>query len=224
MKILIIESNSDFQHSLFINLQAEGYVIDQSYDGIHGLYMAITNKYDLIIMGTNLEKKTSIEVLKRIRADKNMTPIISISDKDNINLKIEMFQDGIDDFIVNPFSFSELNARIKAILRRPKTIKSVKLYFNDLSLNVETHTVKRKNKKILLTRKEFLLLELLMRNPDIVLTRVRISEDVWDINADINTRSIETHISNLRKKINSGFTQKYITTIFGKGYKLRTSN
>ncbi len=218
MKLLVIEDDRKISAFLKAGLEAECFAVDTAYDGEKGLFLAKTNDYDLIILDLILPKLNGQEVCQEIRK-KSDTPIIILSGKNEVQSKINLLNSGADDYINKPFSFSELFSRIKSILRRPKKIKKDVIKIRNLVLDSGKHTLEKNGKEIHLTKKEFMLLEFLMKNQGQVLTRGIIMEHVWDINADPFSNTIETHIRSLRKKIDSG-KQKIIKTIPGIGYKI----
>jgi DNA-binding response OmpR family regulator len=221
MRILIIEDEKDIINFLKPSLEAESFVVDSAEDGETGLFLALTNDYDLIILDNALPKKSGLEVCREIRLNKKTTPIIMLSVVSDVNKKVELFNAGADDYLTKPFSFQELLARIRSVLRRPKKIEDEVLRVEDLELDSRRNLVKRDGTEINLTRKQFMLLEYLMRNAGMVMTRGMIMEHVWDINADPFSNTIETHILSLRKKIKIKNNQpELIFTVPGRGYKM----
>lgn len=221
MKILVVEDEKDIINFLKPSLEAESFVVDVAEDGEAGLFLARTNNYDLIILDNALPKKSGLEVCQEIRSRQNTTPIIILSVLSEVNKKVELFNAGADDYLTKPFSFQELLARIKSVLRRPKKIEDEILRVDDLELDLRRNLVKRDGVEINLTRKQFVLLEYLMRNAGIVMTRGMIMEHVWDMNADPFSNTIETHILSLRKKIKAKKNQpELIFTVPGRGYKI----
>lgn len=224
MKLLIVEDEVSIINFLKPSLESEFFNIDTANDGEEGLAMALNNSYDLIILDIMLPKMNGDEICQAIRAVKNDVPIIMLSAIDEAKKKVALFNCGADDYVTKPFSFEELLARIKALLRRPKKIQSDILQIDDLYLDRNAKTVLKGNKQINLTRKEFLLLEYLMENQGIVLSRGMIMEKVWDMNADPFSNTIESHIVSLRKKINPSRHKKsdLIQTISGRGYVIKS--
>jgi len=220
MNVLIVEDDKEIVDFLKSALRAEGFVVDTALDGNDGSYKAKVNKYDLIILDVGLPHKDGRQVCSEIRSLGKTMPIIILSIKGEIETKVDLLRMGADDYIVKPFSFVELLARIQAVLRRPKEIEADILQADDIKLDVRRHTVSRGAKNIPLTPKEFFLLEYLMRNNGQVLSRAEILEHVWDMNADPFTNTIETHITSLRKKLGTKDRQEYIQTVSGSGYKI----
>ena len=218
MKILIIEDEKEISDFLKKSLEAEFFTIDVANDGEKGLSLSNMNDYDLIILDYILPKKDGKEICLEIRKNKNV-PIIMLSVKSDTLTKIDILDLGADDYITKPFSFNELRSRIKAILRRPRKMQNPILQIKNLSLDTNRHLLKNGPEEIKLTKKEFMLLELLMRKKNEIVSRGTIMEHVWDIHADPFSNTIETHIRSLRRKIeNNG--EKLIYTISGSGYKI----
>lgn len=220
MRILVVEDEKKVADFLKIGLEAECFVVDLSEDGEKGLYLARTNDYDLIILDNVLPNKTGKEICEEVRKDGKTTPIIMLSIKSESATKVDLLNAGADDYLSKPFSFEELLARIRALLRRPKKIESEIFKIDDLSVDVKKHLVRRGKKDIYLTKKEFLLLVYLLKNQGIVISRGMLIEHVWDMNADPFSNTIESHILNLRKKIDLKSKKKLIYTISGRGYKI----
>jgi DNA-binding response OmpR family regulator len=220
MKILVIDDDKEIIKVLKNNLEAEFIVVDTAENSKKALFVVKTNHYDLIILDYIMPEKNGLEICKEIRNEKIKTPIIMLSVKNDLPTKKEMFTAGIDDFMTKPFLFEELILRIKAVSSRSDNIKEKIFKIDDLELNNDTHEVKRGKKNIYLTRKEFCLLKYFLENINKVLSRAFILENVWDINADPFSNTIESHVLNLRKKIENKKKKKLIHTVPGRGYKL----
>ena len=220
MRILLIEDEPEIAQFLKPNLEASCFAVDVAIDGERGSFMARTNSYDLIILDYNLPKKNGQQVCDEIRQKNIEVPIIMLSVIANTNKKIEMLNSGVDDYLTKPFSYKELLARIRALLRRPKQMEDDNLQVGDLELDNNRSEVRRGGEKIKLTKKEYMLLEYLMRNKSMVLTRGMIMKHVWDMNGDPFSNTIESHINSLRKKILTKNSAKLIHTISGRGYKI----
>jgi DNA-binding response OmpR family regulator len=220
MKILIVEDEIRLSDVLKKNLETEYFIVDVANDGEIGAKMALEHDYDLIVFDQMLPKKTGMEVCKIVRQAGKTLPIIILSVKSETTTKVELLNAGADDYLIKPFSFEELIARIRALMRRPKAIQEEIYSVDDLILDTKRQSVKRGDKDIYLTRKEFMLLEYLLKNRDIVLSRAMIMEHVWDMYADPFSNTIESHILSLRKKIDLPNKQKLIQTVPGRGYKL----
>ena len=220
MRALIVEDEKELANVLKKGLREENYSVDIAYDGDKGSYLARTNEYDVIILDNMLPQKTGLEVCKEIRENGITVPIIMLSAVEDTQTKIELLNSGADDYVTKPFSFGELMARINAVRRRPEKVEGDVLAADDLVLDVKKGTVTRSGKNIRLTRKEYGVLEYLMRNPDVIVSRNMLMEHVWDMNADPFSNTIEAHIVSLRKKIDKNGRKKLIHTISGRGYKL----
>jgi DNA-binding response OmpR family regulator len=220
MNILIVEDDKETLDFLKLSLEGEGFVVDTAEDGDIGSYKARTNNYDLILLDNMLPNKDGRQICAEIRSRGSSVPIIMLSARTELDTKIDLLRTGVDDYMTKPFSYEELYARIKALLRRPKKIEHTLLQIGNLTLDTDGHTVKRGSKEIHLTLKEFLLLEYLARKRGLVLSRAEILEHVWDVNADSFTNTIETHILNLRKKIRQKGKKDFIHTVSGVGYKI----
>jgi DNA-binding response OmpR family regulator len=195
--------------------------VDNAYDGESGFYMTEVNEYDLIVLDLMIPKIDGLEVLKRIRGNRNNIPILVLTAKDSLEDIVRGLDAGCDDYLTKPFEFLEFLARVRALLRREKLDKEPILKIADLTLSLVTHKVMRKGKEIELTAKEYSLLEYFMRNPDKVLTRTMISEHVWDYHFDSVTNVIDVYVNYLRRKIDREFEPKLIRTIRGVGYIMR---
>ncbi len=223
MRILIIEDNQKLATSLKKGLEMEGYAVDHLSDGETGQRRIETHfeNYDLIILDLMLPKYDGISICKNWRKQNIFLPIIMLTAKDAIEDKVLGLNSGADDYLVKPFSFSELLARIKALLRRPQKSLSTQLKVRDLMLDLDTKKVFRKNKEIKITLKEFTILEYLMRHPDQVLSREQIIDHVWDFAFDSFSNLVDVHIKNLRKKIDDSYDEKILETVHGMGYRIK---
>lgn len=220
MKILLIEDEEKIVSFLKTALEAEYFAVDIARDGERGSYHARTNDYDLIILDNILPKKEGLEVCREIRAAGKTTPIIVLSVKTQPTQKIDLLNAGADDYMTKPFVLDELMARVRALLRRPLKIEGDILSVGDITLDVKGCSVKNKGKEIHLTRKEFMLLQYLMKNVGAVVSRGMILEHVWDMSIDVFSNTIESHILSLRKKLGDSDKKKIIHTVSGRGYKI----
>lgn len=220
MKVLIVEDEKEILDLMKINLKKNGYVVDAATDGEAGSFMARTKDYDIILLDNNMPKKNGQQVCEDVRLDGKTTPIIMVSVRSEVTTKVDLLNSGADDYITKPFSFEELHARIKALLRRPEKIENEVIEVDDLVLDTSRHKVTRGAKDIYLTKKEFLLLKYLMKNVGVVLSRDMIFDHVWDMNVDAFSNTIESHIRSLRKKVDLPGKRKLIHTISGRGYKI----
>jgi heavy metal response regulator len=221
MRILVVEDEKKVASFLKKGLEEEHYAVDTAFDGEEGLALAHINEYDLIILDIMLPKQDGMEVLRRIRANGSTVPIMMLTAKDSTDEIIRGLDSGSDDYLTKPFSFAELLARVRALLRRRVKEKTDFLTVSDLSLSLSTHQVKRGEEKIELTSKEYALLEYFMRNPNRVLTRTLIAEHVWDYSFDSSTNVVDVYVNYLRKKIDRGFEKGLIHTIRGSGYMMK---
>lgn len=218
MRILVVEDEHKIAHAIKRGLEQEKMAVDVCYNGREGFGMTTINTYDAIILDRMLPDLEGVEVLKNIRAKNNQTPVIFLTAKDQIEARVEGLDAGADDYLVKPFAFEELLARIRALLRRPKDKLGEQLSYGDLSLDPITYVVTRSSKEIKLTSKEFALLEFLLRNPDRVLTKEMIINHVWNYDADILPNTVEVYIGYLRRKIDQSAKEKLIHTRHGFGY------
>jgi DNA-binding response OmpR family regulator len=222
MRILIVEDDTNLVEQLKKNLEAQTFAVDTAKNGIDGSYLARVNDYDIIILDNLLPKKNGADVCRDIRNANKTTPIIIVSETTDIKEKITLLHEGADDHIVKPFSFDELLARIYAILRRPALKHKPVLDIDVVKLDCHNQQVTRNEKRVYLTRKEYALLEYLMRNKGSVVSRGMIMEHVWNDETDPFSNTIESHILNLRKKIDSK-RRRLIHNIPGRGYKIDIS-
>lgn len=220
MRILVIEDDTKIQDVVKTGLESECFIVDVAADGERGSYRARTNDYDAIILDNMLPKQQGASVCKEIRKAGKKMPIIVLSAKSEPSEKIELLNAGADDYLTKPFSFDELLARIRAVLRRPQKLEGRELHCDNLTLDTRKKNVTRGEEEIYLTRKEFALLEYFLQNIDTTLSRGMIMENVWDMNADPFSNTIEAHVMTLRKKIDTKKQKKLIHTVPGRGYKL----
>lgn len=219
MKILLIEDDDRTASFIIKGLKQAGYTVNHASDGEDGLHFAETQEHDLAIVDIMLPKLDGLSLISRLRQKKITTPVIVLSAKNSVDDRIKGLQSGGDDYLVKPFAFSELLARIQAIMRRTTlNPETTILEVEDLSLDVLRRKVFRQGKEILLQPGEFLLLEYLMRNVGRVVSKTMIIEHVWDYNFDPETNVIEARICRLRDKIDRPFDKKLLHTIRGFGY------
>lgn len=220
MRVLLIEDEQEIVDFLKPGLERAGFSVDAAADGERGSFLARTSSYDLLVIDLMLPKKSGDEVCRELRAQGLTAPILVLSAIADTRNKAELLNAGADDYLTKPFSFEELLARLRALLRRPRHLQGERLRAGDLTLDVAKHTVKRGGKAIHLTPKEFALLEYLMRSQGAVVSRNMILEHVWDMNADPFSNTIEAHILSLRKKIGDDQPSKIIQTVHGIGYRI----
>ncbi|MDB4991884.1 MAG: two component transcriptional regulator, winged helix family [Parcubacteria group bacterium] len=223
MRALIIDDEQGVRDLLAENLRSQCFAVDTASDGTEGSYLARTNTYDIIILDNMLPEKSGIMVCQEIRKTGHTTPILILSALSDTWRKVDLLNGGADDYMIKPFSFEELMARIRALMRRPNDIEGDILTIDDVVLDTKRQSVKRGDKGIYLTRKEFMLLEYLMRNLGNVLSRGMIMEHVWDMTSDPFSNTIESHILSLRKKVDTNPEKKLIYTVPGRGYKIDTT-
>lgn len=220
MRVLVVEDEEGIARFLKAGLESEYFAVDVAEDEERGSYLARTNDYDIIILDNMLPGKNGAEVCDDIRKSGRNTPIIMLSARAEMSIKVELLNKGADDYLTKPFSLEELLARIRALLRRPAHVAPDLLEIEDLVLDTKKHLVTRKGKEIYLTRKEFMLLEYLLRNKGTAVSRGMILEHVWDINVDPFSNTVESHILNIRKKVNDKGRKNLIHTLPGIGYKI----
>lgn len=218
MRILIIEDDEYLRLSLKKALESDLYTVDHMADGVNGSYIARTHDYNLIIIDYILPGKSGLEVLKDIRAKGVNTPIMIMSVRSEVDDKVSLLESGADDYIVKPFTYQEFRARVHALLRRNYKIIDETMVIDDLTIDISKTEVIKKGEKVYLTRKEFMLLQSLARNPGKVITRAELLEEVWNRDSDPFSNTVEAHIRNLRKKLESD--KRIIHTVPGRGYKI----
>jgi DNA-binding response OmpR family regulator len=220
MRLLIVEDNVGFQTFLRLHLEEKCFAVDTASTGEEGAKLAEKNRYDLVVLDRTLPDGDGCTLCRELREAGCLVPIIMTSDKNTLEHKMDCFASGADDYLAKPFYFEELVARIFAILRRPISQALPLITFADLSLDRDRQSAVRGKTKVLLTRKQFAVLELLLKNAGRVVSRTEIMEAVWDGGGDIFSRTIETHIFNLRKKINLPKRRPLIHSVPGRGYLL----
>lgn len=221
MKILVIEDEDKIAAFIKRGLKEEGYLVDTVNNGEEGYAIAATDKYDLIILDIMIPKMDGINLCRRLRDEKIMTPVIMLTAKYTVNDKVAGLDSGANDYLTKPFAFEELLARIRVLSRKNASYSITSLQVGDLQLDLLTHKVTRAGNEIDLTSKEYALLEYLMQNKGTVITRTMISENVWDEHFDSLTNIIEVYINYLRNKIDKGHQNKLIHTLRGRGYVLK---
>jgi len=222
MRILVVEDEHKIANSIRKGLKQESYAVDVAYDGSLGYDLASTEDYDVVVLDLLLPEMPGLEICKKLRQEKIHTPILILTAKGQLEDKVKGLNTGADDYLVKPFAFEELLARIRALIRRPKAANGTVLTFEDLSLNTLTYEVKRGDKEIRLSGKEFSLLEYLLRHPRRIFTKEQIIGHVWNYDADILPNTVEVYIGYLRNKIDRPFPEKpaLIQTVRGFGYKI----
>ncbi|MBA2491468.1 MAG: response regulator transcription factor [Gammaproteobacteria bacterium] len=225
MRLLIIEDDARAAGYLAKGLKESGYAVDHAADGNEGLYMALSEPYDALIVDRMLPGREGLSIVAALRAQGKTTPALILSALGEVDDRVRGLRAGGDDYLVKPYAFVELLARVEALLRRGSgaTLDTV-LRMSDLEIDLLAHTVKRASQTIGLQPREFRLLEYLMRHSPQVVTRTMLLEHVWDYHFDPQTNVIDVHISRLRQKIDKGFKTALLHTIRGAGYCLRESS
>jgi two-component system OmpR family response regulator len=224
MRILLVEDDIKIASFIVKGLKAAGYAIDHAADGEEGLNLALTEPYDTAVIDIMLPKRDGLSLIEEMRKNKVHTPVIILSAKGSVDDRVKGLQTGGDDYLTKPFAFSELLARVQALIRRASGItEPTTLSAGELSMNLLTREVKRKDQQIELQPMEFSLLEYLMRNIGRVVSKTMIMEHVWDYNFDPQTNVVEARICRLRDKVDRDFDKKLIHTIRGVGYVLKNA-
>ena len=221
MKLLLVEDDPEAAQSLQRGLREEGFVVDWAADGATGLELALTGTADLVILDVSLPYLDGWRVLGELRGRSARVPVIMLTARDAMDDRVKGLSLGADDYVVKPFAYSELVARIRAVLRRGAPIVSGRLSFEDLSLDTSRSRAERGGKPIDLTQRELQLLELFLRHKDEVLSRTYIAERVWEMAFDSDSNVVDVSVWRLRAKIDEPFQRKIIHTVRGRGYVLR---
>jgi DNA-binding response OmpR family regulator len=204
-------------------MEEQGWTVNSATDGDEGLRLALNDDYDVIVSDITLPGKSGLELCAALREKDIRTPILLLTALSDTDDKIVGLEAGADDYLVKPFEFRELLARVKALARRPHTSIRAEntLRYADVALDLHAKKLTRAGKEIALTPREMALLEFFLRNPEIVLSKAVIAEKVWDVNFDTGTNVIEVYVNYLRNKLDKGFDKKLLHTLFGQGYVLR---
>jgi DNA-binding response OmpR family regulator len=225
MRVLVVEDELKIAGSVKKGLEQESFAVDVAYDGEHGYDLATTQNYDVIILDLMLPKMDGMEICRRLREDGIQTPILMLTARGQLSDKVEGLNSGADDYLAKPFAFAELVARIKALGRRPQVNLGTVLTADDLTLDTVTCMVRRSGRNIALSKKEFSLLEYLLKNQGQILTKDQIIDHVWDYDADVLPNTVEVYVGYLRNKIDKPFPQtpSLIQTVRGFGYKVEAA-
>jgi len=223
VRILVAEDDHPVASFLKKGLEAEHYAVDIVPDGQEALYMAEEYDYDLLLLDLILPKMDGLQVLRQIRARKKHLPVLVLTGRTRVEDRVKGLDLGADDYLIKPFAFRELTARVRALLRRGNPPTNVTLQAEDLMMNLVQRSVRRGERKIELTPKEFALLEYLIRNQGRAVSRPMIIEHVWNFSFDTMTNVVDVYINYLRKKVDEGFEQKLIHTVRGVGYQIGNS-
>jgi DNA-binding response OmpR family regulator len=221
VKILVVEDDRTVGQYVKRGLEEQRYHADLVEDGMEGLRLASGGRYDLIVLDLRLPEMNGIEVLRTLRDRGNTTPVLVLTAQDAVDFKVQALRSGADDYVTKPFAFEELLARVEALGRRPKEIRSPVLRVGDLELDMDTREVRRAGEPIELTPKEYTVLEYLMRHAGRVMSRTLITEYAWDYHFDPGTNIVDVVINRLRKKVDSGHAQKLVHTVRGVGYVVK---
>ena len=219
MRILVIEDETKLADYLKKGLSEQSHVVDLARDGVNGLHLALEGAYDLIVLDVMLPGVDGFGILAAVRAQKD-TPILMLTARDAVEDRVRGLEGGADDYLIKPFAFSELLARVQALLRRGRSQEPTVLRLADLELDLARRRAQRAGRRLDLTAKEFSLLALLMRKQGEVLSRLELAEQVWDINFNSNTNVVEVAIRRLRGKVDEPFDKKLLHTVRGMGYVL----
>jgi two-component system copper resistance phosphate regulon response regulator CusR len=223
MRLLIVEDEPKVARFVERGLREEHYAVDVAANGEEGLDLAIVHDYDLVILDVMLPKKDGFEVLQALRAAKRPCKVLMLTARDSVKDRVRGLDGGADDYLVKPFAFAELLARVRALLRRSGGTEVTTLSFADLVLDVKARKVTRAGQPVALSAREFAVLEHLLRHQGEVITRTRLSEQVWDQHFDSMTNVIDVTLYHLREKVDRGFASPLIHTVRGVGYVLKHS-
>jgi heavy metal response regulator len=223
MRLLLVEDEKNVAAFIRKGLEEEFYTVDVAEDGASGCAMAEANSYDLLILDLMLPEMNGMEICRRLRGKGRKVPVLMLTAVDSVSSKVQGLESGADDYLTKPFAFSELVARVKALLRRYGNSVS-ELSLEDLKIDLLARRVFRGSTEIQLTPKEFSLLEYLLRNKGRVLSRTQIIENVWGYTFDPSTNVIDVHIKSIREKVDENFPKRLIHTVRGVGYVLKADN
>jgi DNA-binding response OmpR family regulator len=221
MKVLVVEDEKKIASFIRKGLEAQGFMVEVTHHGDEGYTLATTRPYDVLVLDIMLPGRDGLSILRNLRERRMSVPVILLSARSELNERLEGLNLGADDYLTKPFYIEELIARIQAVARRASGTPQSLLQVEDLTLDLITHEVKRGDRKIELTAREFALLERLMRSPGRVFTRVQISEQVWNYDFDPGSNLVDVYIQRLRKKIGDTGPVKLIETIRGVGYRMK---
>jgi DNA-binding response OmpR family regulator len=222
MRILVVEDERKVARFLKRGLKEERFAVDVASDGEEGLFLALSNPYDLIVLDVLLPKKDGFQVLRELRAARCRARVLMLTARDSVMDRVQGLESGADDYLIKPFAFAEFYARVRALLRRDGQDAPVVLSAHDLTVDLKSRKVTRAGKPVILPAKEFAVLEYLLRHPDEVVTRTQLAEHVWDENFDSFSNVIDVTVYHLREKVDRGFKLLLIHTVRGVGYILKT--
>lgn len=221
MRLLVVEDEKDMNRLIVKTLQQAGYTVDSCLDGLEAMDYLDSADYDGLILDVMLPGKNGHEIITSLRQKKSALPVLFLSARDSVADRIEGLDLGADDYLVKPFDFDELLARIRAMTRKYTPVKSTLLSLGDLSLDTKTHAVTRAGKEIRLSAKEYSILEYMLRNQGVVLSRERLENSMWNFDYSGGSNVVDVYISYLRKKVDEGFDKKLIHTVRGAGWVLK---
>jgi DNA-binding response OmpR family regulator len=221
MKLLVVEDDRTVGQYVKRGLEEQQYIADWVMDGTEALEAITNTPYDLVILDLRLPGMTGLEVLRTLRDRGLAVPVLVLTAQDSLEYKVDALRAGADDYVTKPFAFEELLARIEAVTRRPRQLTSRTLHVADLELDLDSREVRRGDKPIELTPKEYAVLEYLMRHAGRVMSRTLITEYAWDYHFDPGTNIVDVVINRLRKKVDAGFTVKLVHTVRGVGYVVK---
>ncbi|HKV02587.1 MAG TPA: response regulator transcription factor [Ktedonobacteraceae bacterium] len=225
MRLLVVEDELDIAHAVAKGLRQQGYAVDVAYDGEQGWKLAEVNEYDLLILDLNLPEMDGLELCRRLRASRPSLLILMLTARSLPDERVTGLEQGADDYLVKPFYFAELTARIRALLRRDMRVRTPLLQFKDLKLDPTARVVWQDNHRLELTSKEFGILEYLLRHQGEIISQETLLEHVWDMQANPLTNTVRVHINSLRRKLEDvAEMPRYIETIIGQGYRLGVPN
>jgi len=221
MRLLIVEDEADLAHALAKGLRRQGYAVDLAFDGMQGLELAEVNDYDLLILDLNLPEMDGLEVCRSLRAGQLSMLILILTARGRPDQRIAGLDLGADDYLVKPFHFGELTARVRALLRRDMRVRSPLLQYKDLKLDSTARVVWQDNRRLEFTAKEYGIIEYLLRHQGEIVSQETLLEHVWDMRANPLTNTVRVHINSLRRKLEDmAEAPRYIETIVGQGYRL----
>jgi len=221
MRVLIVEDEKSLADILKKGLEEEGYAVDVAYDGEDGLFMAENEPSDVIVLDIMLPVIDGMTILKNIRKAGMKTPVLMLTARDTVMDKVSGLDSGADDYLTKPFHFEELLARLRALIRRDSEVNASVIEIGDLTVNIATHEVRRGEKNVLLSAREYSLLEYMAVNRNKVMSRTLLSEHLYDHDFDLDSNVIDVFINRIRNKIDRGFDKKLIHTIRGTGYMMK---
>jgi two-component system, OmpR family, copper resistance phosphate regulon response regulator CusR len=220
MRVLVVEDDIRLANIVARGLTEAGYAVDNAYDGEEAEYMAENTPYNIIVLDLMLPRKDGLQVCRDLRTKKINTPILMLTAKDTIDDRISGLDSGADDYLVKPFAFSELAARIRALSRREAEQKTQTLKFKDLEMDLLSREIRRGTRKIELTAKEYAMLEYFLRHPHVVLTRTMLEENIWNYSFDATSNIVDVYVRRLRLLLDDGSGENLIETVRGAGYRL----